>query len=97
VDERKTSAVGDSVKWFFAVGEIKLRPMGRNANQHGIPYYREVLVANAVGAQRGNRPAVPVFASAAERRAWLEAAAAANGWRAVAVAAGAIPDHAVLR
>ena len=71
--------------------------MGRNDNQHGIPYYREVLVANAVGAQRGSRPAIPVFASAAERRAWLVAAAAVDGWRAVAVAAGAVPDRAVLR
>ena len=70
--------------------------MGRNASQHGIPHYREVLVANAVRAQRGSRPALPVFASAVERRAWL-AAAAVDGWRAVAVAAGAIPDHAILR
>ena len=71
--------------------------MGRNSSQHGIPHYREVLVANAVRAQRGSRPAVPVFGSTAERRAWLAAAAEVDGWRAVAVAAGAIPDHAVLR
>ena len=70
--------------------------MGRNTSQHGIPHYREVLVANAVRAERGGRPAVPVFGSTAERRAWL-AAAEVNGWRAVAVAAGAIPDYAVLR
>ena len=71
--------------------------MGRNSSQHGIPYYREVLVANAVRAERGGRPAVPVFASAAGRRAWLAAAAAVDGWRAVAIAAGAIPVHAILR
>ena len=71
--------------------------MGRNDSQHGIPHYREVLVANAVRAERGSRPADPVFASAVERRAWLAAASEVDGWRAVAVAAGAVPDHAVLR
>ncbi len=71
--------------------------MGRNTRMHGIPHYREVLVANAVRAQHDSRPAIPVFASAAARRAWLAAAAEVDGWRAVAVAAGAVPDHAILR
>jgi len=69
--------------------------MGRNDSQ--IPHYREVLVANGVRAQRGSRPAVPVFGSTVERRAWLAAAADVDGWRAVAVAAGAVPDYDVLR
>jgi len=71
--------------------------MGRNDSQHGIPHYREVLVANAVREQRGGRSAAPVFGSTVERRGWLAAAAEVDGWRAVAVAAGAVPDHAVLR
>jgi hypothetical protein len=71
--------------------------VGHNDNQHGIPHYREVLVANAVRAQHGDHPAVAVFASASERRAWLAAAADVDGWRAVAVAAGAVPDHVIVR
>jgi hypothetical protein len=69
--------------------------MGRNSAIDWLPHYREVLVATAVRAVRDSLPAVQAFA--AERRAWLTVAAEEGGWRAVAVAAGAIPDHAVSR
>jgi hypothetical protein len=71
--------------------------MGRNTATNGIPNYRDVLVANAVRALRDSVAPRPAFASAAERRAWLAAAADESGWRAVAIAAGAVPDSAVLR
>jgi hypothetical protein len=71
--------------------------MGRNTATNGIPNYRDALVANAVRALRDSVSPRPAFASAAERRAWLAAAAAESGWRAVAIAAGAVPDSAVLR
>jgi hypothetical protein len=71
--------------------------MGRDTAIHRIPHYREVLVATAVRALRDSFPAMPGFNAAVERRAWLAASADEGGWRAVAVAAGAVPDHAVLR
>ncbi len=67
--------------------------MGRNSAIDGLPHYREVLLANAVLALRDNLPAVHQFA--VERRVWLAASADAGGWRAVAIAAGAVPDHAI--
>ena len=70
-----------------------LRPMGRNAAIARIPHYREVLVATAVRALRDRLPAVPGFETG--RRAWL--AVEAGGWRAVAVAAGAVAYHTVPR
>ena len=69
--------------------------MGRNAAIDWLPHYREVLVATAIRAVRDSLPAVQAFA--AERRAWLTVAAEEGGWRAVAVAAGAVPDHAIVR
>jgi hypothetical protein len=71
--------------------------MGRNTAMTGIPSYRDVLIANAVRALRDSVPPRPAFASAAERRAWLAASEAEGGWRSVAIAAGAVPDHAILR
>lgn len=68
--------------------------MGRNAASNGIPKYREVLIANAV---RSLRDSFPRFPATAGRRAWLAASAVEGGWRAVAIAAGAIPDHALSR
>ena len=53
------------------------------------------LIANAIRAIHDSFPAAPGFG--AGRRAWLAAAAAEQSWRAVAVAAGAVRDHAVLR
>ena len=69
--------------------------MGRNSAIDWLPHYREVLVATAVRAVRDSLPAVQAFA--AERRAWLAVTAREGGWRAVAIAAGAVPDHAVIR
>jgi hypothetical protein len=69
--------------------------MGRNAATNGLPHYREVLVANAVQAVRDGLPAVHRFA--ADRRAWLAASTDQGGWRAVAIAAGAVPDHVITR
>jgi hypothetical protein len=71
--------------------------MGRNTDIHGFPGYREVLVANAVRALRDTLPPRPRFTAFAERRAWLATRFADGSWRAVAVAAGAIPDSAILR
>jgi hypothetical protein len=69
--------------------------MGRNAAIDGLPHYREVLVANAIQALRDSLPAVHRFA--ADRRAWLAASGNEGGWRKVAIAAGAVPDHAITR
>ena len=69
--------------------------MGRNSAIDWLSHYREVLAATAVRAVRDSLPAVQSFA--AERRAWLADAADQGGWRAVAVAAGAIPDRALTR
>jgi len=66
--------------------------MGRNFTADSLPHYREVLVTNAVRAVRDSFPAVQAFA--AERRAWLAQSAGQSGWRAVAIAAGAIADQA---
>ena len=71
--------------------------MGRNTAMNGIPNYREVLIANAVRALSDSASPRPAFASAAARRAWLAASEAEDGWRSVAIAAGAVPDHAILR
>jgi len=68
--------------------------MGRNITIDGLPHYREVLVANAIQALHNSLPAVHRFA--ANRRAWL-ATTAEGGWRKVAIAAGAVPDHAITR
>jgi hypothetical protein len=68
--------------------------MGRNTDLNGIPNYREVLIANAVRALRDSLPPRPAFSG---RRAWLSVAEDEGGWRAVAIAAGAVPDHAILR
>ena len=65
--------------------------MGRDTTIDWLPRYREVLVTNAVRAVCDTMPAVKVFA--ARRRAWL--AAGEGDWRAAAIAAGAVPDHAV--
>jgi hypothetical protein len=77
--------------------DIRLRPMGRNAAIDWLPHYREVLVATAVRALRDSLPAVHRFTPAAERRAWLSASRDEGGWRAVAVAAGAVASSPVLR
>jgi len=71
--------------------------MGRDTAFGKLPHYREVLIATAVRAVRDSLPDAPGFPSVAERRAWIAAAVDAAGWRAVAVAAGAIPDHPVSR
>ncbi len=71
--------------------------MGRNATIDWLPHYREVLVATAVRALRDRIPTVDGFAQAAERRAWLAAARDSGGWRAVAIAAGAVAVQASLR
>ena len=70
--------------------------MGRNSDMNGIPNYRDVLIANAVRALRDSLPAQPAFPTLAARRAWL-AAEDERHWRAAAIAAGAVPDHAILR
>ena len=67
--------------------------MGRNAAIDWLPHYREVLVATAVRALRERLPAVPGFETG--RRAWL--AVEAGGWRAVAIAAGAVAYQSVPR
>jgi len=69
--------------------------MGRNSASDGLPNYRDVLVTTAIRAVRDSLPVVRAFA--VERRAWLAAAADDGAWRAAAVAAGAVPDHAILR
>ncbi len=71
--------------------------MGRNAASNGIPNYRDVLIANAVRTLRDHFPLRPRFPGLAERRAWLAESAVEGGWRAVAIAAGAVPDHAISR
>jgi hypothetical protein len=68
--------------------------MGRNAAIDWLPHYREVLVATAVRAVRDSLPVVQAFA--ADRRAWVAQSAEQAGWRAAAIAAGAVPDHALL-
>ena len=75
------------------VGVNNLHAMGLKTAIDWLPHYREVLVTNAVRAVRDSMP--PVEAFAAERRAWLAASAAEGDWRAVAIAAGAVPDHAI--
>jgi len=89
------SAGGDTRRWRPAVGRIKLHAMGRHTALAGLPHYRQVLVATAVRALRGGFPVLPGFESRAERRSWLAAAVDAVDWRAAAVAAGAVADHAV--
>jgi hypothetical protein len=89
------SADCDTRRWFFADGVIKLHAMGRNTTVGSLPHYREVLVTNAVRAVRDSFPAVQAFA--AERRAWIAQSAVQSGWRAVAIAAGAIADQATTR
>jgi hypothetical protein len=69
--------------------------MGRNIAIDGLPHYREVLVTNAIQALRDSLPAVHRFAT--DRRSWLAATANEGGWRKVAIAAGAVPDHAITR
>lgn len=69
--------------------------MGRNTGMNGFPNYRDVLVANAVRALRDSLAQKPSFPAPAARRAWLAAEVEA-GWRAVAVAAGAVSDEAIL-
>lgn len=66
--------------------------MGRNFTDGSLPHYREVLVTTAVRAVRDSFPAVQAFA--AERRAWLVQSTGQSGWRAVAIAAGAIAEQA---
>lgn len=60
-----------------------------------MPNYRDVLVTNAVRALRGHLPVRPGFA--AGHRAWHAAAGFEDGWRSVAIAAGAIPAAEALR
>ena len=69
--------------------------MGRNSAIGWLPHYREVLVAKAVRTVRESLPAAQAFA--APRRSWLADSAEQAGWRAAAVAAGAVPDHAISR
>lgn len=71
--------------------------MGRNTAIDTLPHYREVLVATAVRALRGGLPAALGYAPAADRRAWLSAIKDEGGWRAVAIAAGAVPVESILR
>lgn len=63
--------------------------MGRNSAVDWLPHYREVLVAMAVRTVRDSLPAVHALA---QRRAWLAQSAEKAGWRAFAIAAGAIPE-----
>jgi hypothetical protein len=70
--------------------------MGRNATADWLDHYRSVLVATSVRALRGRLPAARAFALA-QRRTWLGADADEGGWRAMAVAAAALPDRAALR
>lgn len=60
-----------------------------------LPRYREVLVATAVRAIHETGTAAQGFLNGAERSAW-NAAASEGGWRAVAIAAGAVPAEAIL-
>jgi len=69
--------------------------MGKNFVVGSLPHYREVLVANAVQSVRGAFPTIQAFT--AERREWLVLSAGQDGWRAVAIAAGAIADQATTR
>jgi hypothetical protein len=71
--------------------------MGRNAAIDWLPRYRAVLVATAVRALRGGLPAAMGYAPATERRAWLSAVKEEGVWRAVAIAAGAVPVESSLR
>jgi hypothetical protein len=64
--------------------------MGRSSRIDWLPHYREVLVATAMLAVREQPLAVRVSASPANGRAWSGARRDADGWRAAAVAAGAI-------
>jgi hypothetical protein len=89
------SADCDTRRWFFDVDVIKLRSMGRNFAADSLPRYRQVLVANAVRAVRDSFPIVQALT--VERRAWLAQSAEQAGWRAVAIAAGAIAQQAVTR
>jgi hypothetical protein len=70
--------------------------MGRNTAIDTLPHYREVLVATAVRAIHESRPAVQAFLDGGERSAW-QASTSKGGWRAFAVAAGAVPVEAILR
>jgi hypothetical protein len=92
------SADCDTRPWFFSVGAIKLRAMGRNFAVDSLPHYREVLVANAVSAVRDSFPTVRAFA--AGHRAWLAQSAEQASWRAVAIAAASavtVAQQAVIR
>ena len=71
--------------------------MGRNAAIDWLPHYREVLVATAVRALGNGVPDLHRAVPAAARRVWLSALRDEGGWRAVAVAAGAIAQTPVLR
>jgi hypothetical protein len=92
------SAECDTRPWFFSVGAINLRSMGRNFTVGSLPHYREVLVANAVSAVRESFPTVRAFA--AGQRAWIAQSAEQAGWREVAIAAASavtIAQQAVIR
>jgi hypothetical protein len=67
--------------------------MGLKTAIDWLPHYREVLVTNAVRADRDSTPVVEAFVT--ERRTWLAATAGEGDWRAAAIAAGAVPDHAI--
>jgi hypothetical protein len=69
--------------------------MGRDIATDLLPHYREVLVATAVRAIHECRPAVQAFLDGGERSSW-QASASKGGWRAFAVAAGAVPADAIL-
>ena len=69
--------------------------MGRNAAIDWLPHYRAVLVATAVRALGDRLSAVNGFAP--ERRAWLAASRDERGWRAVAIAAGAVSEPTLVR
>jgi hypothetical protein len=71
--------------------------MGRNAAIDWLPHYREVLVATAVRALRGGLTAAGSYAPGTERRDWHAAIRDDGGWRAVAIAAGAVPIESILR
>jgi hypothetical protein len=71
---------------------INLQAMGRNTAIDWLPHYREVLVATAVRAVRERFPAIQAYAFALESRAWLTQPAEQTGWRAAAIAAGAVPQ-----
>jgi hypothetical protein len=69
--------------------------MGRDTSIDWLPHYREVLVATAVRTVRDSLSVVQAFAG--ERRAWVAQYADQAGWREAAIAAGAIPDQAIVR